>query len=283
VPVLSDSLGLMTIRIVKREPLERGLRRIAREQADAVIADLANPALTLDIQVHNYRKSCKRLRALLRLKKDSMGPVFKAEDVHIRDAARAFSHLRDAHVLAETLALFTGEPVAPQPEGPVERAARREALRHMRAIRIAIEGWPIRARGFEDLAPGFARTYGTCRAALAEAKAGPSDHSYHRFRRWAKHHLYQVNMLELANRAWMRERGLRLKALGEALGVAHDMAVLQTTLETGGSLDAGLPPGIEQRKQELYAQALALSDECLEADPEDFVAALARWWKAWRG
>lgn len=54
------------------EPVEKGFRRIAREQVDAALQELAAP----EVQpkgVHECRKSLKRLRALVRLAASALG------------------------------------------------------------------------------------------------------------------------------------------------------------------------------------------------------------------
>ena len=48
------------------EPVEKGFRRIAREQLDVALAELAAPQVPPK-GVHECRKALKRLRALVRL------------------------------------------------------------------------------------------------------------------------------------------------------------------------------------------------------------------------
>ncbi len=273
----------MTIRLVKKESLHRGLRRIAAEQIDALIAEMKDPGVAAEVKVHEYRKCCKRVRALLRLGRNAMDLDFKAEDDRFRQAARALGDLRDQHVQALVLAGFTGDPPPPVASCPADVAMLKKALQKMRAARKSVGQWPIRGRGFGDLAPGFENTYAKCREAWQRAGRVPSDHRFHRFRRWAKYHRYQVNMLELANRARMREYGERLERLGDLLGDAHDLAVLQASLEQDRHAPKKLVAAVTRRKQELYAEALALGRRCLHRRPEKVTAELAGWWAGWRG
>ena len=56
------------------EPVEKGFRRIAREQLDIAFTELAPPAPNiLPTGVHECRKALKRMRALVRLATPALG------------------------------------------------------------------------------------------------------------------------------------------------------------------------------------------------------------------
>lgn len=269
----------MTIRITKRERPGRGLQRIALEQIDAVIAQIEDSRLEPDIKVHDCRKCCKFLRALLLLNRQAMGADWKTEDERFRDIARLLSSLRDIHVQATILAEFKGQPAPRAPEG---EAGLREALSCMRTARLSVQAWPLTARDVGDILPGFSHTYAKCRQARKRASKAPSDHRFHRYRKWAKYHRYQVNMLELVNRVEMRKRGQALELLGDVLGNAHDLAELQGKLENAERTDPQILDSVAKRKQLLYRQALSLGRKHLGRRPATVAAELARWWSIWR-
>ncbi len=52
--------------------------------------------------VHAFRKRCKKIRALLRLVRPSLGSRFRVENDRYRDMARRVAAVRDADVMVET-------------------------------------------------------------------------------------------------------------------------------------------------------------------------------------
>ena len=76
--------------------VERGVRRIAVEQIDKAISEIQEPDVTE--AVHNVRKRCKKLRALIRIVRYAFDD-YKAENASFRDAARSLAVLRDAEIV----------------------------------------------------------------------------------------------------------------------------------------------------------------------------------------
>lgn len=272
----------MTIRIVKRESLAAGLQRIAGELSASAVADLSNPLLAPDLKVHRFRKHTKALRALLRLHSSPLGPVFKSEERRVRDAARLLGPARDAWVMAHTLAMLDGSRFQPPPFRRADERALERASRRMQAIHDDISSWPLKASGYYDIAPGFARTYGRCREAWSHSIARPSDHQFHIFRRWAKYHLYQLRMLVLCNRRRLTASERQIDQLGDLLGTAHDLAVLQERLSAGQGAGDKRLAAAEQLKQALYRRAVSLGRSCLRPTPDELNARMSRWWVNWR-
>ena len=104
------------------ESLRTAVRRIACAEIDAVIAALEGPIR--DDTVHEVRKATKRLRALLRLVRDHLGPRrYARENRTFRDSARALSPARDAEVLVATVdRLAEGRGRRPRILTPLRRA-----------------------------------------------------------------------------------------------------------------------------------------------------------------
>jgi CHAD domain-containing protein len=103
----------MAYRLKLKEPLVKGVRRIAAEQ-------LANAAARLQSEgdpesgIHEARKSLKRTRALLRLVRPGLGETqFRNSNGRLRDIARTLSAARDRDVVRAHLArLATAQPAA---------------------------------------------------------------------------------------------------------------------------------------------------------------------------
>jgi hypothetical protein len=76
--------------------------------------------------------------------------------------------------------------------------------------------------------------------------------------------------------------------LADLLGDDHDLAVLRQVLSTSGEapFDRGsaeaILPLIDRRRAELRRDAFALGPLLFGEEPEDFIARLRAYWRAWR-
>ena len=87
----------MAFRIRNGDHLAKEVRRIARKQVEGALAVLREGDHADPETVHELRKHCKKLRALLRLVRPALGDVYAVENAHFRDMAQWLSPLRDAH------------------------------------------------------------------------------------------------------------------------------------------------------------------------------------------
>ena len=93
----------LAFRIEAGEPLPDGIRRIVSEQIDTARTAHAGGGPSEEDPVHEARKSCKKIRAILRLVRDHIGSdVYASENRIFRDIGRALSSARDGTVLLET-------------------------------------------------------------------------------------------------------------------------------------------------------------------------------------
>ena len=81
--------------------IQDGVRQIAVELIDDAIDCAGGKGKDVDATVHALRKSCKKLRGLIRLVRPAFDD-YQAENAAFRDAARNLSSLRDGGVLIET-------------------------------------------------------------------------------------------------------------------------------------------------------------------------------------
>ena len=107
-----------------------GFLRIARDQIAKAIATAGDDGKSTEKRVHEVRRRCKRLRALLRLVRHDF-PEYAAVNALLRDAAGGLSGSRDQWVALETYAElmeWAGRPI-PKPEmQAVDSKAEAEAL-----------------------------------------------------------------------------------------------------------------------------------------------------------
>ncbi|MYM57479.1 CHAD domain-containing protein [Thalassovita mangrovi] len=265
----------MTYRILRTDKsLQSALRRIALEQIDAGLAEIADPGMDRKALVHNLRKRCKKLRGLIWLVHDGMAEA-KAEDHAIRDLARLLAGHRDAAVLSDTHAsLGGGAAQASQdalPEG-VEDG--------FHALRTRAAHWKLRGKDTAILAAGLTHVAGRMNAACKQALKDPSPANLHEWRKWAKYHWYHARLMQAAWPHPIRARRAEAQALAEALGDHHDLAVYRDRLHGQSATDRdALDARAARRQKKLERRAFDLGRRFLADSPEDLARRWVAWWK----
>lgn len=294
----------------RNESLAYGLKRIVGEQLDGASEGLSAASATdPDAAVHDARKRMKKSRAVLRLTREALGSsLYRGENARLREAGRALSDAREAHVLVETL-----ERVAERSNGAVspEAVARlrlrleadrdavhdrllgrgnavEEAIEALRAVRDGVREWPLEGDDFGLIARGLRRTYARGGARMAEATERPTVWRMHEWRRRAKDLWYHARILEPVWPEPMAHLVVGADELGELLGEDHDLALLHR--RAGDHADAlasradteALLALLQGRRVELRRRAFSLGRRLYADRPEAFVARTEGWWAAWR-
>lgn len=237
----------MAYRFELRERIAAGFVRIATEQIDRVARDLSADG-DCSLSIHESRKSLKRLRALLRLVRPSLGEsAYKAANGAFRDIGALFAGDRDRHVL-RTVAQSCAESMgaryrkafaaveqslaAPPVEPPAAAARRKDALARLAAMRRKISRLALEPDRFATIAAGLELSYRRGRRQLRRAYAHPSDEAFHDLRKAIQQ---QWRHMQVLQRAWPDLFVARLTAarhLSQLLGDDHDLAVFAAYLET---------------------------------------------------
>lgn len=282
------------------EPVEKGFRRIAREQLDAALQELAAP----DVQpkgVHECRKSLKRLRALVRLAASAIGNDKARKRTNaLGEIAQLLAGRRDQVVMRDTLGKLTAETgpdgartLAPlsahfaksfgdvqQPLDPGCAAkARLMLLREAKKFsRVR-----IRKRGFVALEGGLEKSYRHARKALKIAYSEPADETFHTLRKSVQWHWRQMSLLA---RSWPEEFAVRVTAareLSQILGDDHDLALLIAATIKADDISSDQKEAIVElclRKQQVLRTAAEFRAERLFAEtPRAFVKRMETYWK----
>lgn len=271
----------MSYRIRRREPIQTALRRIAGEEIDRALAELADARLDRHEAVHQGRKRCKKIRALLRLVRPAFKSDFAFENAWYRDAARDLSWVRDAQVVFETHA-----GLVQRYRGSLEAAAvtqlqswlqrrRDRAAADPQALHAAVtrfserlsEGrarvadWTLARDGFAAVSGGLGQTYCRGRRAIAAAYAAPDTARFHEWRKQVKYHWYHLRLLQSLYPPLLKAQRDQADRLGALLGEEHDLAVLRALL-TGAedcplAADAAQPllAVLDRRREQLRAKA----------------------------
>lgn len=294
-------------RLKRKEGTADGVRRIALGRAEKAVEELAGTGEGDGAAaVHGARKDLKKLRALLRLVRDSLdAETFAAENRRYRDAGRLLGASRDAEVKLQTLAALeerfeAGFPLAAAATwrreldrdcarlaSPEEGETARRIERARAAIAAGAERipeWSLRHGSWKPIGPGLRRSYRRGRREMKRTRADPGAENVHEGRKRAKDLWYQ---LRLVRRAWpplLEEMAEQAHELADLLGDHHDLAVLRADLDGRAAVGhrQQLEALIGRRQEELVGDALELGRRLYAEKPQAFERRLRAYWKAWR-
>lgn len=244
--------------------------------------------------VHEYRKSVRRARALLRLVRPSLEKdTWRELDTILRDQVRRTSALRDGHVLLATLrglpdalkdahaeAFISAEErlgaVSEHPDTHALLISTQPALH----LAIGLLGVEL-PRGFDTdaLDTGLRASYRAAAHALDQARATRDAEDVHTLRKRVKELRYQLEALSAQHPDWRAEaQRARFAELAESLGVLTDLSVLAATIKT---MDPELPAQ-QALLDTIEAHAQSQTDDQLDACAHALDHHARRWVKALR-
>lgn len=299
----------MAYRLLAEESVEKGIKRIVREQIDKAIEEINDQGLDRHQTVHQVRKRCKKIRGTLRLVRPEFEETYQFENAWFRDAARRLSPLRDAEAMIETYDQLLGgfsEELETGAFAPVretlilrrrqiaddqldldERLA--DFLTDMREARERVDNWKIPAAGFQAISTGLQKTYRRGRQAMFKAYGGKSTpEQFHEWRKRVKYHRYHTRLLRELWKPVMKRFLSEVKTLSDLLGDDHDLAVFRQTLmdrpdEFGEQPDIQVLIGlIDRRRARLQEEARSLGERVYAEKPKQLAQRLEHYWRAWR-
>ena len=294
----------MAFQIRKGDHIAEEIRRVARTQVDGALAVLRDRRHDDPETVHELRKYCKKLRAVLRLVRPALGDGYAVENAHFRDAAHWLSPLRDAHtaVVAYDALLdrYHGE-VHRRPFASVRRRLVQAEERctgdssdledryaqvraEMEAARHRIDHWSIADLGIETWRGGFVQTYRRARKGMSAAYDDPTPERFHEWRKAVKYHGYHVDLLRPLWDGPLRARGETVDRLSDLLGWYHDGVVLAAALTDqadDGHAVTALRGLIDRRRDELEVLARPMGMRLFAEKPRRIGARHAQYWSAW--
>ncbi len=270
-----------------------GTRRILTGLLDSIGDRLTTEAAISDVNIHEMRKTCKKLRALLRMLRPAMDrDSFHTLDRAIRDFARQLAGLRDSKVMLDTIEHIEHHfaPVLhEQALTPVHQALRRMmqtqddrpavsldlAAMQTQLADIMTAAGQANYGAIDDatLLDGIVDCYRRGRRAFAHMQASPDTESGHALRRQAKYQYYQLRMLVAGNESELKNVVSDFHRLEETLGTDHDLAVLEELLVAHAEICPEqvhrelLHALIESRRIILMSQALQLARKLYRDKP----------------
>jgi CHAD domain-containing protein len=293
----------MGFHLEKDEPVGTGLQRILIEQTTRLSDDLATADKDLEKAIHEVRKRCKRVRAVVRLLRPRAKALYRRENAAFRDIARGLSPFRDADVRLKTFdELISGAPEAerfvPLRDLMLESGHRdREELdKQISLTKNEVEAAQGRLReatieddaGFQLIEPGLRGNYKRGRRAMSRAYDKPEATAFHEWRKRVKDLGYQVQILRDVWPALLKRLRSELDKLGDLLGKDHDLTVMRNTILkhvhsriSKEDLRAFLAL-TEQREFELQAEAETIGRRIYAEKPKYFIGRIFVYWETWQ-
>lgn len=287
----------MAYRLKPHERIDREIKRVLKEEADAAAEQLRTAAKGDGAEaIHEARKSVKKIRAVLRLVRPELGGMYPQENARFREIGQKLSELRDAGAMVETVnglreryrdeverQVWTGlHEMLLARKGKTEQAVGMQELLEkypcdLEAVGGAIEDWPLRGKGFAVIAPGFEEAFRRGRKAMRMAQRKPTPEHFHEWRKRVKDHWYHVRLLGSVWAGMMEAYADVLKDLQVWLGDDHNLTVLRELVE-GEFKD--LVPVIERHQAGLREQAFIAGTRVYREKPRRLARRMEFLWNA---
>jgi CHAD domain-containing protein/GNAT superfamily N-acetyltransferase len=290
-----ESGSAYQLRLRNDEPITEGIQRIVGSLTDEMMEFLADPSgIGADEAVHQVRRRGKQVRSALRLVEPALGKQRKKLNSVFRDVGRLLADARDARIVVETLdalsiegldgvraildSLATAEAelvFAGDDAGAVKALALlRKAKRQVSAISVPEEP--------ASVVDGAVSTYAAGRLAYAETFRTRSAEDFHTWRKRVKDHRHHIAFLWECEPFDVADHD-RLYELSDALGLAHDLVVLDEHLDR---LDLHVPAevrsAVDDKRIEFEVVAVEVGASLYERSPDEFASLLTDRWTRWR-
>jgi CHAD domain-containing protein len=298
----------MSFCLLPDETVEEGIQRIVNEELGQALKKIDSPRLKRSEALHEVRKHCKKIRAVLRLVRPQLENTYQFENVWFRETAKGLAELRDAEAIIETydslLEKFSNQ-IDRRAFAPARRAftLRRKKLieesgdlnQKLKKLRARMSGaagrvadWKLRGDGFEAIEGGLVATYGAARKAMAAAYDKPTAKNFHEWRKQAKYHDFHMRLLSGLWQPVMRSVSKETDELSDLLGDDHNLEVLHKALlkspkQYGKKRDLQVLLGlIDRRSAELRMEARAIGARIFAEKANTLGRRFRGYWEAWR-
>jgi CHAD domain-containing protein len=275
-----------------------GLERIVRDQLAPARAILVDGQTPPDKAVQETRKALKRVRSVLRLVRDPLGPWFSEQNARWRDLGRLLASRRHSDAALATIDRLereADEDIASHlaaARGRI-RALGRQAVDARLEVARALESPVELAEQLPDgdwdlIAVGLRRSYSRGRKAMKRVAKDPTAEDCHEWRKRAKDLWHHTLIIMPACRDLLKPTASYLRDLSRHLGDLHDLDELERMLVPRGQGRAvGRAPAplhrlIEKLREKDLKKALRLGAQIYAERPKPFVRRLEGYWLTWR-
>lgn len=295
----------MSFKLEENESFNDSFRRILLEQVEKAVSALSLEAEDQDKSVHDARVCIKKIRALLRLVRHSLGKeVFETEDKSFRDVGRLLSGARKPAAMLEVVDLINERAVDAETKGLIQTvrglisesknadedqrtSAMSEAQAELIRLKSGMENWPEVSVDW-SFKKGLRRVFKTGRSSFAEAYEAHTVDAFHEWRKHVKHLLYQGRMLRPIWPRYMKALLADLKTIGQLLSEDHDLAlcrkmISEMDLAEGGEVKSkeALFQLIDSLRVEVEQEARSLGNRIYTEKPGAFARRMHTYWKEW--
>ncbi|WP_323846276.1 CHAD domain-containing protein [Microbulbifer magnicolonia] len=259
----------MAYRLKRKKSVADGLRDTAHREVSGALADLEE--LPEEEAVHELRKHCKKMRALLRLVRADIDDLYRYENAHYPTLANSLAGSRDAVSMRDAFLKLANQNRYPQileflkerAQGHRDPSALEDTRTLLQRGGERIDDWPVDHLKWKHARKGYKNYYRRAFKAMNTAFAEEDAASYHEFRKRVKDHWYHSRLLEKKYKDWAKPRRKPLKELAQALGDWRDLRLLCSLLSEHGDLFSGeLIPLLDtanERLDELHLKIERLS------------------------
>jgi len=296
----------MSFTLNKSEPIDEGIRRLIHsESSEACNFIRQNKQNAPHESIHEVRKSFKKIRAALRLIRDSVD-FYNEGNTFYRDQGRRISDIRDATSVVEALDLiyeqhedrlyknaFAGirEKLAERRTQHLEQVISSDVLAdiqyELERVSDRIMEWEININAFGDIEPSLARVYKRGRKAFESSKETQAPEAFHEWRKRVKYLRYQIDIL---NRTWPDYHELiedELHKVSDYLGTDRDLFMLQNLMheELHDAIEYNelflLDSLINEHRQQMQQHAIELGYRLYQSKTKQFTEQMKVCWEAY--
>jgi CHAD domain-containing protein len=274
------------------------LRSVARDILADARAAIEDPKRSGAEAVHDFRRTMKRWRALLRLLGPSIGAEARQLRDEARDLARTLRGARDTQAALDaladldkhglgfserSLAAVRGrvEDIQQAAQTTVNAGLRRRLAAALDRAAAVIERWPFDALTFDNVAEGLTRGYRAAQRSMPDDWQAADGETLHELRKRVVVHRHQMDIVEPLwprfNHVWIGEA----QRLRDRLGKHQDLLVLQGLIAPHQPLArwrARLAPAIAKRKAAHAAGAARIAKRLFADKPSALRRRLAAMW-----
>lgn len=280
---------------------QKAVRRIAQEQIGKAINAIDTAEDPVE-PLHDIRKRCKSMRALVKLVRSSFDG-YESENETFRHISARLSEFRETQVALDVFDRIVadgwkkgpGESIATYRKVFSKDLRRISDSKHLKKTLSEVRAeladaqdrarkWHLGADGWSAFEAGLARTYETAATRAQALKLDGSPESYHSCRKQVKYHWHHARLLEKIDPVLMTQHSRQTKKLAELLGDHHDLtdfeALLQRDIKGDNRRDAEALAVLTRRQRSQSESRIREQAARLFTQPtEDLVQTWKARWK----
>ncbi len=283
----------MGYRIKNGETLQTALQRISLELLETSLGMLNDPTANRDVAIHEVRKTCKKVRAVLWLIRDEIdGKTYRADNVHFRALSALVAPARDSYLTLHAVqnmelpadakaALLTDLEATYQQA--VADAPLESVITQLQEGIQRVESWSFKKQGFGMISPTLKRMYKRGKARMKFAYRHSTPENFHEWRKNVKYLRYHLQILQPTADTLLGGTIQQLDELGDVLGRANDLYELKQRLFAHPQAVAleEIFTKLESEQLKLYRQAWAMGQRAYAEIDQAFVERMREYWNVW--